>query len=117
MLKKRRSTPGGRAGGRTGGLSCVYFGLRVAIGGRDLLGVAVGARDDLEHVRFGLVGVACDFGAQIFFRVVLRILDERGVLACECIAQLFQIRVNRPGCSRSHGVVPASMKRSTKFRV
>ena len=41
---------------------------------------AVRACDQLEYVRLALAGMLAEFGAQVFLRVVERILDERRVL-------------------------------------
>ena len=87
----RRGGPRRRIEGR------LHLHLGVAIGGRHLLGCAVGAGDELEHVGLGLVGMRGHLGAQVLLGVVERVLDQRGILIGERGAQLPQVVIDRAG--------------------
>jgi len=76
----------------------------------------VGAGDEFEQLGFGFFRVRADLGAQVLLGVVERVLDERGALTFERVAQLPQVLIDRAGRGGRHTSVP-SMKRSTKPRV
>jgi len=50
--------------------------LGLAIGGRDFLGCAIGAGNELQHVGLGLIRMSGDLRAQILLSVIGGILDE-----------------------------------------
>ena len=93
--------------------------LRREIGLGDFLGRAVGARDELERIRFVARRVGGDFGAKIFLGVVERVLHERGIFARERSAQRSKVLLDRAGGgSLVHEEAPfTSVNPSTKSRV
>jgi len=111
---QRRGAGGTAPGG--GGEGGADPGFGVAVGGGDLVGGAVTARDQLEHVRFAAVRVRCEFGTQVFLGVIQGVLHQCGVLARQGGAKLVEVLVDGAGGGAGHGE-PVSVQRLTKSRV
>ncbi len=115
--EERARQAGGRRGARHGGLQRRFdFCLRVPVSRRYFVRGTVGTGDEFQDIRFGLIRVRRDLGAQVLLCVVRRVLDQSGILASQRLAQALQIVGNGAGGRATHEETP-EVKWSTKSRV
>src|SRR6185503_7055004 len=88
----------------------------VAISSGHFLRRAKGARDPREHIRLRRSGMRRGLGAEIFLRVVQRVLNQGRVLTGKGRTQLRQVFLDGPRGGPIHDSTPRK-KRSTKSRV